>query len=144
MSLFTKSLIKEIFKSIVLHGGTHAREWISPITMVNMARRLVEGFRAGGEEAKYLEDITWYITIVVNPDGYWRTYWGDRLWRKTTNIFTPGVCMGVDSNRNWDANWSGPGASGNSCDDTYYGTAVFSEKETRFAADFIRKLVLYL
>ena len=112
--------------------------------MVNMARRLVEGFRAGGEEAKYLEDITWYITIVVNPDGYWRTYWGDRLWRKTTNIFTPGVCMGVDSNRNWDANWSGPGASGNSCDDTYYGTAVFSEKETRFAADFIRKLVLYL
>merc|ERR1712131_94212 len=50
-------------KTIVLHGGTHAREWISPITMINFTRRLVEEARAGGEDAKYTSDLTWYISI---------------------------------------------------------------------------------
>ena len=54
-------------KKIVLHGGTHAREWISHITMINMAKQLVDEYRAGTESAKYLEDITWYIHVSMNP-----------------------------------------------------------------------------
>lgn len=102
-------------KTIVLHGGTHAREWISPITMINFTRRLVEEARAGGEDAKYTSDLTWYISINTNPDGYVRSHDVDRMWRKTTNPDTPSSCIGVDPNRNWDANWSGPGASNNPC-----------------------------
>ena len=124
-------------KTIVLHGGTHAREWISPITMINFTRRLVEEARAGGEDAKYTSDLTWYISINTNPDGYVRSHDVDRMWRKTTNPDTPSACIGVDPNRNWDANWSGPGASNNPCSQTYYGKSVFSEVETKAASDWL-------
>jgi hypothetical protein len=36
----------------------------------------------------------------------------------------------VDLNRNWDANWGGPGSSGSQSSETYRGTAPFSEPET--------------
>merc|ERR1719284_1372185 len=127
-------------KTIVLHGGTHAREWISPITMINFTRRLVEEARAGGEDAKYTSDLTWYISINTNPDGYVRSHDVDRMWRKTTNPDTPSACIGVDPNRNWDANWSGPGASNNPCSQTYYGLSVFSEVETKAASDWLLSL----
>jgi len=127
-------------KTIVLHGGTHAREWISPITMINFTRRLVEEARAGGEDAKYTSDLTWYISINTNPDGYVRSHDVDRMWRKTTNPDTPSACIGVDPNRNWDANWSGPGASNNPCSQTYYGKSVFSEVETKAASDWLMAL----
>ena len=50
-------------KKIIMHGGTHAREWITPITMINTVKKLVDENRAGGANAKYLDDITWYIAI---------------------------------------------------------------------------------
>jgi len=128
-------------RKIVLHGGTHAREWISPITMINFAKDLVAKWRQGGEDAKYLDDITWYIHINMNPDGYVYTHGPDRMWRKTRNPNTPGVCDGVDPNRNWDANWSGPGASNQPCSQTYYGVEVFSESETKAAADALMAIV---
>ena len=77
-------------KKIILHGGTHAREWISPITIVNTAKTLVEKYRQSGADAKFLNDITWYLIINVNPDGYVYTSTTDRLWRKTRNTETPG------------------------------------------------------
>ena len=87
-------------KTIVLHGGTHAREWvrfksnlskffsrskvffinlfvITPITMINTARLLVENYRNGN--TKYLDDITWHIVININPDGYEYTWTGSRF-----------------------------------------------------------------
>lgn len=127
-------------KTVVLHGGTHAREWISPITMINFTRRLIEANRAGGADAKYTTDLTWYISINTNPDGYVASHTVDRMWRKTRNTNTPSQCIGVDPNRNWDANWSGPGASNNPCTQTYYGTEVFSESETKAAADWLKAL----
>ena len=98
---------------------------------------LVEDAREGGDKAKYTSDLTWYITINTNPDGYVKSHVSDRMWRKTTNTETPGRCTGVDPNRNFDANWSGPGASSNPCSDTYYGVSAFSEKETQAMADFL-------
>ena len=54
-------------KKIIMHGGTHAREWITPITMINTVKKLVDENRAGGANAKYLDDITWYIAIRKGP-----------------------------------------------------------------------------
>ena len=101
---------------------------------------IVDDAREGGANAKYTKDITWYITINTNPDGYVKSHNENRMWRKTTNTNTPGPCSGVDPNRNFDANWSGPGASSNPCSDTYYGPSAFSEKESQAMADFLQGL----
>merc|ERR1719431_1107584 len=76
----------------------------------------------------------------MNPDGYVYTHNDNRMWRKTRNTNTPTRCAGVDPNRNWDANWSGQGASANPCSDTYYGTEVLSEVETRGASVELDKI----
>ena len=126
---------------IVMHGGTHAREWISPITMVNFAKQLVDEYRAGGLKAKYLNDITWHIVINMNPDGYEYTFDSSRMWRKTRSTNnTPNTCIGVDPNRNWDACWQCPGASNNPCNEAYYGPSAFSEPETKAASDHLKSL----
>ena len=39
-----------------------------------MARQLVDGFRADGAKKQFLTQITWYIVINVNPDGYEFTF----------------------------------------------------------------------
>jgi len=127
-------------KTIVLHSGTHSREWVNPITSVNMLKLLTKAYREGGDEAKFLNDITWHIAIVTNPDGYVYSHTDDRMWRKTRNPDTPSQCVGVDPNRNWDANWSGPGASNNPCSQTYYGLSAFSEPCTKLASDYIAQL----
>lgn len=46
-------------------------------------------------------------------------------------------CVGVDPNRNWGYNWGGQGASGDPCDETYYGPRPFSEPETAAIRNFI-------
>ena len=127
-------------RKIVLHGGTHAREWISPITMINYAKQLVDEYRAGGANAKYLNDITWYITINQNPDGYEYTWDSQRMWRRTRNTNTPTQCVGTDPNRNWDAHWGSAGSSDSPCSDTYHGPTVFSEVEMKGAADYMTGL----
>ena len=127
-------------KKIVLHGGTHAREWITPITMINTARLLVEGFRAGGAEKKYLDDVTWHIVININPDGYNYTWESQRMWRKTRSPTPLQNCVGTDPNRNWDCQWATVGSSNNPCSDTYHGTDPFSEIEMESAAEYIESL----
>jgi len=127
-------------RKMILHGGTHSREWINPIEMINFSKQLVEEYRAGGESAKYLNDLQWHITINTNPDGYVYSWTNDRMWRKTRNPDTDGICVGVDPNRNWDACWGCPGASANSCSQTYWGKSVFSEVETKAAADYITNM----
>jgi len=124
-------------KKIIMHGGTHAREWITPITMINTVKKLVDENRTGGANAKYLDDITWYIAISVNPDGYEYTWDGNRMWRRTRNTNTPTNCVGTDPNRNWDAHWATVGASSNPCSDTYHGPSAFSEVETKKLSEFI-------
>ena len=63
-----------------IDGGIHAREWISPATVMWTLKELIEGNET---ETKMLrENLDWYILPVHNPDGYAFTRW-DRLWRKT-------------------------------------------------------------
>jgi len=47
-----------------------------------------------------------------------------------------GGCYGVDDNRNYATGFGGGGSSGSPCDETYRGTAAFSEPETVAMRDF--------
>ena len=62
----------------------------------------------------------------------------DRLWRKTRSKHRGRGCVGVDPNRNWGYHWAGKGASGDPCDETFYGPHAFSEPET----DAIQKFIM--
>ena len=56
---------------------------------------------------------------------------------KIKNKTKSGNCKGVDLNRNYEANWGGPGASGNACSDTFRGPSVFSESESQAQRDYL-------
>ncbi|KAJ8374219.1 hypothetical protein SKAU_G00047990 [Synaphobranchus kaupii] len=60
------------------------------------------------------------------------------MWRKTRKPNPGSSCVGVDPNRNWDAGFGGPGASGHACSETYRGPRAHSESEVSSIVDFVR------
>ena len=121
---------------ICVNGMQHAREWISPMTCCWLMTELLENYGSDSEVTSLLDNIEWYVMPVLNPDGYEYAWDSNRLWRKNRLDNGDGT-FGVDLNRNWNANWGGDGASGSTNSDIYYGTAPFSEPETRALRDWI-------
>lgn len=121
--------------SIILNGMAHAREWISPMTVSYIMRGLLDGYGVDSEITSLLDNVTFRVAPVMNPDGYVYTWGPERFWRKTRRNNGDGT-FGVDWNRNWAQGWGGAGSSGFTGDDTYRGTAPFSEPETRALRDY--------
>lgn len=121
----------------VINCGLHAREWVSPAACMKIADMLVKDYKAGQPD---VVGVDFHIILSSNPDGYDYTWTVDRMWRKTTSVNDGCRCDGVDPNRNFDINWSGPGASSMCCNDAYYGPSAFSESETRVQRDFVAGL----
>ncbi|KAF7636161.1 Peptidase_M14 domain-containing protein [Meloidogyne graminicola] len=56
--------------AIWIDAGIHAREWIGPATAMILIAALINGYNSEDIEIRYLvENIDWYITPVLNPDG---------------------------------------------------------------------------
>ncbi|XP_057667015.1 carboxypeptidase B-like [Diorhabda carinulata] len=119
-------------KAVWIDGGIHAREWISPAVVTYIIKYLTVHFES---EPNYMQNIDWYITPLINPDGYEYTHTVDRLWRK--NRARSGQCTGTDLNRNFGYRWGGQGSSKNPCSETYGGSSPFSEPETEAIRKFI-------
>ncbi|KAK9680830.1 Zinc carboxypeptidase [Popillia japonica] len=117
--------------TILVDGGIHAREWISPAFVTYIIQELVEN----EANRNMIENTNWLIIPVLNPDGYEYTHTSARLWRKTRSYGT--ICFGVDGNRNFDYHWMETGASAYQCDETYAGDAAFSESETAALRDLV-------
>ncbi|XP_030839604.1 carboxypeptidase B [Strongylocentrotus purpuratus] len=128
-------------KIAYIEGGIHAREWVSPATMMYMAKFFAEDYDTDSTVKSMLDNFVWIIVPVLNIDGYKYTQ-TDRMWRK--NRHTVGTCKGVDLNRNFDHMWK----KRNFCDDTYPGTEALSEPETSGVNDFLlpqkNNLVLFI
>lgn len=118
-------------KAISIDCGIHAREWVADAYCQWFINEAING-----GFAQYTNDVTFIVQPTLNPDGYAYTWTNQRMWRKNRSKGT-GQCYGVDLNRNYDANWGGPGASGQSCSDTFRGTAVFSEMESQAQRDYL-------
>ncbi|KAJ3010057.1 UNVERIFIED_CONTAM: Carboxypeptidase A4, partial [Siphonaria sp. JEL0065] len=118
---------------VVYHGGIHAREWISPATVAYVTGQLVNN-------ANLLSKFTFYVLPVANPDGYayTRSASGDRYHRKNMQPNSGSSCIGTDPNRNFNFHWSGPGASNDPCNDSYYGPSGFSTPEAQLIANFVK------
>merc|ERR1712126_92820 len=121
--------------AVWIDGGIHAREWISPATVIWILKELVEN---NGNHADLLDNLDWYILPCHNPDGYAFSREHNRMWRKTrsdTNSLFG--CKGVDANRNYGFHWNEGGSSNDKCSDMYHGPKGWSEVENRNVRDFI-------
>lgn len=122
----------------------HAREPEGMMALIYYMYYLLENYNTNAS-IKYLVDNRemWFIPV-VNPDGYEYNRstnpTGGGMWRKnrTKNADTT---YGIDLNRNYGPNayWnsSNNGSSTLTSDDTYRGTAPFSEPETQAIRDFV-------
>ncbi|XP_044731558.1 carboxypeptidase B-like [Chrysoperla carnea] len=130
--------------AIFVDGGIHAREWISPATVLYIINQLVENY---SENSALTDNIDWYIIPVINPDGYEYTHTKSRFWRKTRSP-NGSSCQGTDANRNFDFHWREVGASSNPCAEDFAGSKPFSENETvalsNFALTLKKNVKLYL
>ncbi|CAG7687277.1 unnamed protein product, partial [Allacma fusca] len=66
--------------AIWLDGGIHAREWIAPATVTYIANEIIQ---ANLKSEYWASMFDWYISPVINPDGYEYSHTNDRFWRKT-------------------------------------------------------------
>ena len=84
----------------------------------------------------------WFIPA-INPDGlvYNQSIApnGGGMQRKNARQTCSGTPDGVDLNRNYSYMWGydNEGSSNDGCDETYRGTAPFSEPETQAVRDFV-------
>jgi carboxypeptidase A2 len=123
-------------RAYYVDGTTHAREWLSTTTALNILNALATGSNA---DALRLTDLfDWHIVPVVNPDGYEYSWTSDRYWRK--NRRANGACVGTDINRNFDSTWGTDGASTNPCSDTFRGSSAASEPETQVIQRELRRI----
>jgi murein tripeptide amidase MpaA len=138
--------------TVLLLGGTHGREWGSSEILLAFAADLLRAFVAKGsltyggktfstnEVQALLHAIDIVVFPLVNPDGMNFSHANDGTtvggWRKNRNASALGT--GVDLNRNFDFVWDfrqtmtgDVWTSDDPNDAFYFGTAPFSERETR-------------
>lgn len=135
-------------KAMWMDCGIHAREWVSPAFCLWFVQYALSYYKQNMEITTMLDEMDIYVLPVMNPDGYRYTWTTNRMWRKNRSQFKDSLCIGVDLNRNFDANWCTEGASHNPCAETYCGRFPESEPESEAVANFLRShkesVVLYL
>ena len=122
--------------AVFYHALQHAREWITAPVALYLANHLVQNYDTDPCIRALVDQSEIYISPCVNPDGYSYSWTNTRLWRKNRRA-NSGGSFGVDLNRNWAYGWGGGGSSGSQNNETYRGTAAFSEPETQALRDFI-------
>ncbi|CAO3687490.1 unnamed protein product [Umbelopsis ramanniana] len=133
---------------IVINGGQHGREWISPAVVSYMMAAMLDSYDSDKTSHRLLKYFKWTFIPVLNVDGYEYSRTDDRMWRKTRQSFENSKCVGVDLNRNWDFEWERrPGYDANPCSETYVGTSPFSAPESQALANYIasrKRVISYL
>ncbi len=130
---------------VVFVADHHAREWISVEMALYLADQLLARYATDPQLQADMNRLQIWIIPVVNPDGYQYSAAApaNRYWRKNRRN-NGGGFFGVDLNRNWGYQWGtsagDPNGSPNPPDDTYFGTAPFSEPETAALRTFLNGL----
>ncbi|KAM9859983.1 carboxypeptidase O-like [Aulostomus maculatus] len=127
-------------KAVWMDCGIHAREWITPAFCQYFVRQILQTYKTDPKLGEMMENLDFYVTPVVNIDGYCYT-WEDtstRLWRKNRSPSPEGCnCIGTDLNRNFDAHWGMSGTSFNCCSNSFGGRLPVSEPETQAVTYFV-------
>ena len=120
----------------------HAREVITPLILFGVIRTLAEGYEEDDRITELVDERQMWFIPCHNPDGYFHNEEiepdGGGMWRKNRRENEDGS-IGVDLNRNFGDHWGFDdiGSSPRGGDQTYRGTAPFSEPETQAVREFI-------
>ncbi|PIK60055.1 putative carboxypeptidase B [Apostichopus japonicus] len=127
---------------VYFEGGIHAREWITPATIMYFTRELLDAYENGEDNArKILGIFDLHIVPSLNGDGYAFTWEHERLWRKSRQPNIGFGCVGTDLNRNFGSFWGRPGgASRWPCSGLFRGFAPFDNNETKAVDDYFKTL----
>ncbi|MGE0616496.1 MAG: M14 family metallopeptidase [Bacteriovoracia bacterium] len=122
---------------IVYMGAHHAREHLSVEIPLMFLDYLIKN-REDSAIKTLLDNRDIWIIPMINPDGaeYDIATGTYKVWRKNRTKNGNGT-YGVDLNRNYGYGWGTGGSSRNPNDETYMGTAPFSEKETQNVKAFV-------
>ncbi|WP_433366243.1 M14 family metallopeptidase [Streptosporangium sp. CA-115845] len=127
---------------VFLYCQEHAREWVTPLTCVETAERLLRNYARDGQTRKLVDDLDIFIMPTVNPDGGHYSVYDYNMQRRnmvnhcdaTNGDPARRNSWGVDLNRNFSVGSVFDGYSGASTvctSDTFAGPAELSEPEAR-------------
>lgn len=126
---------------LVVVGTTHAREWITPMSVMYLTELLIDGHGEDDDLTALVESLDLLIVPVLNPDGYAFSWETNRMWRKNRGPHPPwyqGTARrGTDLNRNYSVDWGLEGSSNDPQSDTFRGAEPFSAFETAALRDAV-------
>jgi PKD repeat protein len=112
----------------------HAREPMSLMETIFFMWYVLENYGTNDEITYLVNHTQLFFVPCINPDGYvyneTTNPTGGGMWRKNRRNNGGGV-YGVDLNRNYGYGWGTTGTSTNTSNDTYCGTAPYSEPEVQ-------------
>jgi extracellular matrix protein 14 len=126
--------------TLLITGGSHAREWISVSSAAYIAYSLVTAYEDPRfpDVTKLLNHFDVTFLPVLNPDGYDYTFSTDRLWRKTRQQTPLPFCPGIDMDRAFPFGWDGNNTADNPCSEDFAGTSPLESLEAKRLNDWAR------
>ncbi|KAI5458386.1 hypothetical protein BGZ63DRAFT_362894 [Mariannaea sp. PMI_226] len=125
-------------KTIVVMGGSHAREWISTTTVNYLAWSFITAYGKERMITKLLDEFDMVFIPVANPDGVEYSWHVDRLWRKTRQQTNLQFCRGLDLDRTFGFEWDGSRVQRDPCSESYGGERPFQAIEAAEIANWAR------